>query len=351
MSLIERKYITRGSTTNGTSGTAYGFSSGTVPAGPGATAFGTAHDFSSGSDNNVNIDEFFNTADLENLFYDDDTDKLYFYADAGSTNIPENPGRGWDTLTIGSTVFNRTDATFTTNSLGPYALWRWDNITSNPFSSGINTVDWRNLSTNPVNLSITTVNSNSTTTQNVTSPSQDIVVTASFTLGLTYVTHNCEIKFIAGSTGGSFSSTTQIANIRFTDPGPYHAIFYQSYQNNAAVISGTVSGQQTHEGYGLVVNDASAKERIAINTRAPRHVYHISGTGSGSDINLSASGYNSPLGEWLAFNTLSGSNYSVDPTNTTVNQIRLQRADVRTSNASFQVLSGSEDYRIIVMRF
>ena len=348
MPLVERKYITRGSTTSGTNGTAYGYSNGTAAGGPGGYSFGDVHDYSAGTSTFAAISEFFSGADLTHLFYDDDTDKLYFSADAGTTDVPENPKRGWDTIKIGSTTFNRTDATYTTSGSGPYATWRWDNITSNPFSSGVNTVDWRNGGT-AINMSIDTRSSDSSQTQNVTT-SQDIIVAADFNLGHQIITSNCEVVRIAGSSGGSTNVSCEY-NIRFTDAGDYRVVFYQGYFNRAAVISGSVSGNQVTKGYGLTVNDANGKTRMSILDRQPRVVGSLTGTGSGSSFYTFFSGYNNPAGEWLAVQTESGSNYSVDLSDTTQSYIRLKRADVRTDNFSYQVFSGSEDYRVIVMRF
>lgn len=348
MPLVERKYITRGSTTSGTNGTAFGYSNGTTGGGPGSTSFGDVHEFSSGSGSQDLITEFFSGAEITHLFYDTDTDKLYFSADAGTTDVPESPGRGWDTMTIGSTTFNRTDATYTTSSSGPYATWRWDNVSSSPFSSGINTVDWRNGGT-AINMSINTRSSSTSQTQNVTT-SQDIVVAATFDFGHQIITSNCEVVRVAGSSGGSTNKTCEY-NIRFTDAGDYRVVFYQAYFNRAAVISGTVSGSQVLKGFGLTVNDANGKTRMSILDRQPRVVGSVSGTGSNNNFLITFSGYNNPLGEWLAVQTESGSNYSVDDSDTTVNKIRMQRADVRTTNNSYQVLSGSEDYRVIILRF
>ena len=88
-----------------------------------------------------------------------------------------------------------------------------------------------------------------------------------------------------------------------------------------------------------------------MQNRQPRLSGFISGTGSGSTFNQGISGYNASgrTDEFAAFQLAPNSNYFVVDDGT-ANQITVERADVRTSNASFQVLSGSEDYRILIVR-
>jgi len=88
-----------------------------------------------------------------------------------------------------------------------------------------------------------------------------------------------------------------------------------------------------------------------MQNRQPRLSGFISGTGTGSTFNQYIANYNTTgrADEFAAFQLAPNSNYYVVD-NGTANQITITRADVRTSNSSYQVLSGSEDYRILIVR-
>lgn len=105
--------------------------------------FGSLHGFSSDSqggwgsisDGTCN---FKSGADYEDLWWGADT--------YGNGNEPAglvqlvldgtHANSGWSTMKIASTTFNRTDAAFTQQ--GGETIWKWSNITSNPFGTTSN---------------------------------------------------------------------------------------------------------------------------------------------------------------------------------------------------------------------
>ena len=151
------------------------------------------------------------------------------------------------------------------------------------------------------------------------------------------------------SGGGSDPATLSIT-ITFYAAGAYSIVYYQSYFGRTYTLTWTATGA-TNFGYGAHVYDASGNIRMNMQNRQPRLFGFISGTGTGSSFNQSVPGYNTTgrTDEFAAFQLAPNSNYFVTD-NGTANQIEITRADVRTSSASFQVLGGSEDYRILIVR-
>lgn len=155
-----------------------------------------------------------------------------------------------------------------------------------------------------------------------------------------------------GTGGGSFNSSTTVT-IDFFAAGSYSVVLHQSYFNRTYTLTGTASGS-TNYGYGLHVYDANGNIRMDMSRRQPRIVGFVSGTGNGSTFNRSFTGYNGSSSdnrgdEWYALSLEPNSNYYVNDTGA-FGSFQVARADVRTSNASFQVLGGSEDYRMVIIR-
>ena len=199
------------------------------------------------------------------------------------------------------------------------------------------------------NLSADIRNANVSATQNVGTGD-----TVSLSLTVRYgavVQSRSNIGTATTNSGGGSDPTTLGITITFYAAGAYSIVYYQSaYGGKTYTLTGTATGA-TNYGYGAHVYDASGNIRMNMQSRQPRLSGFISGTGSGSTFNQTISGYNSTgrTDEFAAFQLAPNSNYFVTDDGT-ANQIEITRADVRTSNASFQVLSGSEDYRILIVR-
>lgn len=112
----------------------------------------------------------------------------------------------------------------------------------------------------------------------------------------------------------------------------------------------TLTGTIDPPAYGMECFDVSGNKRLDISKRQPRLVARYTGTGNGSSFNLNTAGYGSGgLSQWHAVNVKTDSNYYVGTSGT--NYIRMERADVRTENSSYQIFSGDEDYDVLVFRF
>jgi hypothetical protein len=198
------------------------------------------------------------------------------------------------------------------------------------------------------NLSANIRNGNASATQNVGTGD-----TINLSLTVRYgavVQSRSNIGTATTNSGGGSDPTTLSITITFYAAGAYSIVYYQSYFGRTYTLTGTATGA-TNFGYGAHVYDASGNIRMNMQNRQPRLFGFISGTGTGSSFNQSVPGYNTTgrTDEFAAFQLAPNSNYFVTD-NGTANQIEITRADVRTSSASFQVLGGSEDYRILIVR-
>ena len=104
--------------------------------------------------------------------------------------------------------------------------------------------------------------------------------------------------------------------------------------------------------YGLECYDASGNLRLQFDKRQARLHGRFAGTGSGSSFVKTYSGWgDGGYNQWFAVNTATSGNYYWDQSYQSSNQIRMQRADVRVSNASYQIFAGNENYDVLVFRF
>jgi len=198
------------------------------------------------------------------------------------------------------------------------------------------------------NLSANITNVNASATQNVgTGDTINLSLTVRY--GAVVQSRN-NIGTATTNSGGGSNPTTLNITITFYAAGPYSIVYYQSYYGRTYTLTGTATGA-TNYGYGLHVYDSSGNIRMNMQNRQPRLSGFISGTGTGSTFNQYIANYNTTgrADEFAAFQLAPNSNYYVVD-NGTANQITITRADVRTSNSSYQVLSGSEDYRILIVR-
>ena len=201
------------------------------------------------------------------------------------------------------------------------------------------------------NLSTDIRNGNDSDTQNV-GTFDTVSLSIQFRYGLTVQSKSNIGSVDLGSGGGSFDSSTTVT-VEFFAAGSYSLVLHQSYFNRTYTLSGTASGS-TNYGYGLHVYDANGNIRMDMSRRQPRIVGFVSGTGNGSSFNRSFTGYNGSSSdnrgdEWYALSLEPNSNYYVNDTGA-FGYFQIARADVRTSNASFQVLGGNEDYRMVIIR-
>ena len=201
------------------------------------------------------------------------------------------------------------------------------------------------------NLSSDIRNASDSDTQNV-GTFDTVSLSLTFAYGITVQSQSNIGSVDLGSGGGSATSTTTVT-VEFFAAGSYSLVLHQSYFNRTYTLSGTATGS-TNYGYGLHVYDANGNIRMDMSRRQPRIVGFVSGTGSGSSFNRSFTGYNGSSSdnrgdEWYALSLEPNSNYYVNDTGA-FGSFQVARADVRTSNASYQILSGSEDYRMVIIR-
>jgi hypothetical protein len=197
------------------------------------------------------------------------------------------------------------------------------------------------------NLSANIRNSNVSQTQNVDT-ADTVVVTLSTHYTPTITATNASVS---SSGSGSSSNSTITYTITFSQTGAYSVVLYQGYAGKTYTLTGTATGT-TNYGHGLILFDASGNPRLSPLKRQPRIVGSIGGLGPGSSFTQYYTGFNSPSSaEWAAVQLQSGSNYYVEQ-GTTSGRFTIARADVRTSNSSYQTLSnGLETYKILILRY
>ena len=201
------------------------------------------------------------------------------------------------------------------------------------------------------NLSTDIRNGNDSDTQNV-GTFDTVSLSIQFRYGITVQSQSNIGSVSLGTGGGSFDSSTTVT-VEFFAAGAYSLVLHQSYFNRTYTLTGTASGT-TNYGYGLHVYDANGNIRMDMSRRQPRLVGFVSGTGSGSSFTQNFTGFNGSSSnprddEWHAFQLAPNSNYFVKDTGA-YGSFTIERADVRTSNASYQVLTGSEAYRVLIAR-
>ena len=149
--------------------------------------------------------------------------------------------------------------------------------------------------------------------------------------------YNGCILTISGASGATYSATAT-----FTHGTP-------SAGNKTKTF--TVTGVIDPSDYGLEAFNSSGDTRMAMEKRQPRYHGSVTGTGNGGAwITASYPGYYAGgSSQWHAVNTTDSSNYYVY--GGSLGSITLKRADIRTTNGSYQVLSGNEDYNILVFRY
>ena len=149
--------------------------------------------------------------------------------------------------------------------------------------------------------------------------------------------YNGCILTISGASGAVYSATAT-----FTHGTP-------SAGNKTKTF--TVTGVIDPSDYGLEAFNSSGDTRMAMEKRQPRYHGSVTGTGNGGAwITASYPGYYAGgSSQWHAVNTTDSSNYYVY--GGSLGSITLKRADIRTTNGSYQVLSGNEDYNILVFRY
>ena len=142
---------------------------------------------------------------------------------------------------------------------------------------------------------------------------------------------------ISGAAGSTYSATAT-----FTHGTP-------SAGNKTKTF--TVTGVIDPSDYGLEAFNSSGDTRMSMEKRQPRYHGSVTGTGNGNSvISATYAGYYAGgSSQWHAVNTTDSSNYYVSGGSS--NSITLTRADIRTASASYQVLTGNEDYHILVFRY
>lgn len=199
------------------------------------------------------------------------------------------------------------------------------------------------------NLSANIRSSDVSVTQNVATTDTVVVVLSTHYTPSVETATNAAVS-ISGSSSSTNSTVTY--TITFQEPGPYNVVLHQAYFNKRYTLTGTASGAVNYSQPNMLINDASGNPRMSPLKRQPRIVGAISGTGNGSSFTQYYTGFNSPSSaEWAAVQLQSGSNYYIEQ-GTTSGQFTIARADVRTSNSSYQTLStGLETYKILILRY
>lgn len=94
---------------------------------------GSVSDTSGGSNNN-SLTDLYSNSTLKQLLYSSQNNNVSLYIDDASTNVTNGV---WDVMKIGSTSFNRTDATYTQHvSSTTQDSWVWSSISTNPLTNG-----------------------------------------------------------------------------------------------------------------------------------------------------------------------------------------------------------------------
>lgn len=171
---------------------------------------------------------------------------------------------------------------------------------------------------------------------------------------LTNCTANTTSNVLMREQTGSASAVNGITlTVNGSAGSTYSMVAVFTHLNDSSVSKTktfTLTGTIDPPAYGMECFDASGNKRLDISKRQPRLVARYTGTGGGSSFNLTAAGYGSGgLTQWHAVNVKTDSNYYVGTSGT--NYIRMERADVRTENSSYQIFSGDEDYDVLVFRF
>jgi len=120
MAVLETKYVTAGLFYY----VNYGYIS--------AFSVGSVSDTSGGS-SNTSLTDLYSNSVLIQLTYNSQQDTLNLYINDISSNVTNGV---WDFMKIGSTSFNRTDATYTQNASGNSDSWVWTSISTNPLPNG-----------------------------------------------------------------------------------------------------------------------------------------------------------------------------------------------------------------------
>ena len=162
---------------------------------------------------------------------------------------------------------------------------------------------------------------------------------------------NARVVSNIASPGGSFNTTATIV-ISFVKGGTYKVGIKNAINNRHFFISGSASGatQYTDQGYGLQIYNSSGDLRLDFSKRQPRYVGFVNGSGA-----MFATGYYEPVygwqsnGEWFACNTKSQSNWYVTGASNSTGPF-IQRNETRSSNSSYQIFLGSEDYSLLILR-
>ncbi len=199
--------------------------------------------------------------------------------------------------------------------------------------------------------------STSTITRNVST-----VDTITLTISANYGVEQKQLSncYVKSFTSSSSSSSTLTYVIAFIKPGPYRIGLLNNYYGSKKLVfvEGTATGS-TQEvvtdltKYGLQVWDANGDLRVDISKRTPRFYSFVTGTGNNNNtIQEFVSGWenqnNSNLQQFFAVNLYPTSNYSVDGDYNY--GFVLSRADVRTTNSSYQIFAGSEEYSVLVIK-
>ena len=182
--------------------------------------------------------------------------------------------------------------------------------------------------------------------------------------------HRADLDSVHGSftlVNCSADSTTNIAQtdqatsgrngLKVTISGTSGATYScaATYSFSGVVHTFTLTGTIDPPSYGMEVYDQSGNVRLAFNKRQARLHGRFSGTVTGSfpsSFNQYYAGYGvGGLGQWFGVNTANSSNYFVQPAASSTNNVYMQRASVRTQNASYQIFSGNEDYDVLVFRY
>jgi len=326
-SLIEEKSITAGTYFSVT-----GYVSSTLP--------GTISDSPGGTENDSLTDLYPNST-CNSFTINSSTNALTLVINDVSNNVTNS---GWDTVTVGLNIFNRTDATYSTTSTQD--TWVWAGASGSTFLNGrTDVIQFRNVTFLSANIRSTDVS----VTQNV-STTDVIMLTLNTSFTPTPETAR-NVNSLTLNSSTSFNAVIRY-KITFQEPGPYTLVLLQSFQSKRYTLTGTVSGPINYNGqYGMLLNDASGNPRMSPLRRQPRVVGSISGTGNGSSFTQSFTDFNTPSpAEWAAVQLQSGSNYYIEQ-GTTAGQFTIARADVRTSNTSYQTLTpGLETYKILILR-
>ena len=278
----------------GSYGSVYGYLTANTGGAPTTSGTGTLSETANGSSNKTTTNIYGSTTTILGIYWQDFiTDILYLHFDGNSS-----ANSNWDKLKIGSTTFNRTDATYSSD-IGGDTRWYWN--TTNPFGT-----------TSGADVAIEILD---TVNTGHTSSSGNKTITAANTDDQTYVLSNASSNqnYRLIKTSGTIASGGGTGTVIDSRVGSGNLIF--DYSNNELPTAGNsatyqlqtageyVSDSETESGFWIDTTGQS--NSITITREAATATYSLAASpttvNEGSSVTFTASTTNVAQGTTLYF--------------------------------------------------